>query len=250
MIRLVLVFIALTSFASTALATDACPPAGVTLFDDSEGYGEVNVPGIPTPLPFIACGPATIERGDPVFMTPPDPVCTIPTEIVSMTLTGVFDPCGMSPFANLPVSITLAPSPPSIGSIESDTGHFPARSFFDVFTIVDINGAMPPAPIPHMVTVTEDPLDAIPPGSATPGGPPCVMPGDDVYEAGFPAHEHNPCPPKFCCELPCGDKILMSQRACQRLHGVPNPGPCQPLCPENVPVEPSTWGEIKHTYQD
>lgn len=248
MIRLVLVFIALMSFAPAAWATDACPPAGVTLFEDSEGYGEVNVPGFPTLLPFIACGPAVIERGSPVFTPPPG--CTIPTEIVSMSLTGIFDPCGTSPFANLPVTITLAPAPPSLGSIMSVDGHFPASSFFDVFTIVDINGAMPPAPIPHMTTVTEDPLDAIPPGSATPGGPPCVMPGDDVYEAGFPAHEHNPCPPKFCCQLPCGDKISMTQRACQRLHGVPNMGPCDALCPGQVLVKPSTWGEIKHTYRD
>jgi hypothetical protein len=223
-----------------------CPPGpALDSLGDTEANGMMPVPGIPVPLPFYACGPTVITRGAP---SPPDPagVCTIPTEIVSMSLTGILDPGGM----NIPITIDENPAVASPGSITSGpSGSLPAYSTFTVNTLVTIPGF---PTFPEVVTVVEPDLAGIPPGSTTPGGPDCVERGEDVYAAGFPAHEHIPCPEKICCLLPLpnGRRIHLSERTCQRLQGQVVPGPCERCFPGQTPVTPSTWGEIKNVYYE
>jgi len=234
-------------------------PAGTDVFLDTEGVGEIPVPGFPGLLPFFVCGPTTIVRGDPV-PGPGTDECTIPTEIVSMSLTGVLDPCGTSgsvPIGGLPITIsipavTLPPLPLSLGAVFSDpSGGLPATSFFDVFSEVKVGSGPLPPPFLHVVDslAAVPALVALPPGSESPGGPECVMPGDDVYEKGFPAHKHVPCPPKLCCQLPCGFRVHVSLRSCQEFGGFPTPEHCQPLCPGNVSVQQETWGKTKQIYR-
>ena len=232
-------------------------PGGSDIFLDSEGVGFVFVPADALPHVFVVCGPTTIVRSDPT----PGPLpgqCTIETEIVSMSLTGVFDPCDpMNPVLlgpALPITfsipeVTLPPLPLSTGLVISDlTGGLPAESFFDVFTEVAI-GAMPP--FVHAVdSIAAVPLNNLPPGSSAPGGEECVKPGEDVYEKGFPAHRHVPCPPKLCCQLPCGFRVHISLESCQRLNGFPTPEHCQPLCPGNVATEQQSWGKVKRLYKE
>jgi hypothetical protein len=89
---------------------------------------------------IIAVGPTKIVRSDPVF-DPLDDHCTIDTEIIQMSLVGVFDPGGMSVF---PTTVELNPSIPSVGQIISGAGpSFPDSSWFDVNVIVTV-GPMPP----------------------------------------------------------------------------------------------------------
>ncbi len=261
--RLALVPIALT--ASLALGPPAwgagniCSPplpAGTDFFSSSEGSGTIMLPGFPAPLPFFVCGPTSISRGSPVDGPSPGQ-CTIPTEIVSMTLDGVFDPCGIGS----PIHIIEDPSTMSTGQVVSNTlGGLPGTSFFDVYTLVDIP-ALAVFGAPHYVRVSAhaisladaESLAHLPPGATTPGGPPCVEPGDDYYAAGYPDnHEHIPCPKHpICCQLECGRIIRVSDRTCQRFNGVPL---AITQCPELCLGQPTgilrkSWGGLKIHYR-
>ncbi len=234
-------------------------PAGSDNFSDSEGVGRIPVPGIPEGLPFAVCGPTTITRDVP---TPRDSTgsCTIPTEIVSMTLTGVFDPCGVLTGSGHPITITEDPADASTGEIRSDpTGGLPGMSFFDVYTLVDIPD-LSIFGLDHDVHLEEDSLDAVPPGAPTPGGPECIEPGEDVYDDSAPgvppSHAHIPCPQKLCCALFCPNSgqfvyLHLSPAACEILHGQPFEGDCPFLCPGQEPtaVEPRSWGSVKGIYR-
>lgn len=225
-------------------------PAGSDFFTDSEGVGVLPVPGFGF-IPFAACGPTIVTRGEPVAGPGPSQ-CTIPTEIVAMTLMGVAAPCDpMFPFLpgpNLPLLIIEDPGVASTGAVLSDsTGGLPATSFFDVATLVTV-GAGPP--FPYVVHVVADTLRGVPPGSATPGGPPCLQPGEDAYEAGYPLHEHRPCPQKICCQLPCGVRMHLSCHACREIfNGECYEGDCPFLCASQA-VEKGTWGRVKSIYRD
>ena len=243
------------SFAAGNICSPPLPP-GTDFFNSSEGSGSIMIPGFPAPLPFVVCGPTTITRGTPTS-GPSAGQCTIPTEIVSMSLTGIFDPCGL----NTPIRIIEDPILMSLGQVVSNlSGELPGTSFFDVYTLVDIP-ALGAFGIPHHVKVfahavslsNADSLAHLPPGATTPGGPPCVMPGDDYYAAGFPDdHVHIPCPPHaICCLLECGQQIRVSQQTCQQLHGVPLAGgDCRQLCLDQpTPLRPTTWGRLKGFYR-
>ena len=230
-------------------------PAGTDFFSSSEGSGTIQLPGFPAPLPFFVCGPTTITRGSPVVSGSGD--CSIPTEIISMTLTGVLDPCGL----NTPIKIIEHPGIMSTGVVVSNAiGELPGTSFFDVYTLVDIPAlAIFGEPnyvklFAHSVSLgSAQVLAHLPPGAATPGGPPCVMPGDDYYAAGFPDdHVHIPCPPPaICCQLPCGQVVRVSDQTCHRFNGSPLPiGNCQPLCLDQpTAIRTSTWGRLKEFYR-
>ena len=241
------------AFATGTPAGSICtlPPA-TDSFSSSEGWGIIPTPV--GPLPFAVCGPTTIVRGAPVSS---GTSCTIPTEIVSMTLTGLFDPCGL----NTPIRIIEDPGIMSTGAIVTPDGDLPASSFFDVFTLVDIPG-LGILGMPHYVKVfansvklATDSLNHLPPGATTPGGPGCVEPGDDYYAAGFgaPGHEHIPCPPKElgCCLLPCGRLLKVSERTCQHLHGQITQGQgCLELCRDQPsPALRRSWGTVKSYYR-
>ena len=242
------------SFAAGNICTPPLP-SGTDYFSSSEGSGVISIP-IFGPLPFVVCGPTTITRGTPVN-GPLAGQCTIPTEIISMTLTGILDPCGL----NTPIKIVENPGIMSTGQVVSNLGgELPGTSFFDVYTLVDIP-ALAAFGVPHYVKVFAhaaslggvDSLAHLPPGAASPGGPPCVMPGDDFYAAGFPDdHLHIPCPPHaICCELECGKVIRVSQLTCQKLHGrsLGNSN-CQQLCVDQPTyLRPTTWGSLKSFYR-
>ena len=233
---------------------DICslPPA-TDSFGSTEASGTIPTPF--GPLPFFACGPTTITRGTPAANA--DGSCTIPTEIISMTLTGVFDPCGLY---SGPIRIIEDPAPAvmSTGAVTSNlVGDLPATSFFDVYTLVDIPSLAIVA-MPHYVKVFAHSvklgglplLNHLPPGASAPGGPECVEPGDDYYAAGFPDdHEHIPCPPKGCCQLECGRIIKVSERTCQRFHGQPVGG-CLELCAgQPTLLQSRSWGSLKLYYR-
>jgi len=225
------------------------PPA-TDSFSSTEGSGTISTPfGL---LPFFVCGPTSITRGAPTDNG--DGSCTIPTEIVSMTLTGVFDPCGAY---SGPIQIVEDPGTMSTGSVTSNTAaDLPGTSFFDVYTLVDIP-SLAIAAMPYYVHVDAhsvklggvDSLNHLPPGAATPGGPECVEPGDDYYASGFPDHEHIPCPPKGCCQLECGLRIKVSERTCHRFNGIVVDN-CQELCVgQPTPTLPRSWGSLKVLYR-
>lgn len=252
--RLAFVSVMLASIlglAPRAASADICSLASSTdSFGSTEGSGRIPTPF--GPLPFFVCGPTTITRGSPTANG--DGSCTIPTEIVSMTLTGVFDPCG--PFSG-PIRIVEDPGIMSTGAITSNTaGDLPATSFFDVYTRIDIP-SLAIAGMAHTVHVDAYSeklggigLNHLPPGAATPGGEECVEPGDDYYAAGYPDdHEHIPCPPKGCCQLECGRIIKVSPRTCHRFNGIPVDG-CVELCQgQPTPAKTRSWGSLKVYYR-
>lgn len=260
--RIALILFALVGIACLALppvrAASICSPpllGGGDFFPNSEGSGTIMIPGI-GPVPFFVCGPSSISRGDPVAGPAPGQ-CTIPTEIVAMTLTGVLDPCGF----NTPILFSEDPGIMSIGEVVSNlAGELPGTSFFDVYTLVDIP-LFAVFGMPYYVKVYAhavslggvDSLAHLPPGATTPGGPPCVEEGDDYYAAGFPDdHEHIPCPKHaICCRLDCGQVIRVSDRTCQRFHGQPLIGQ---QCPQMCAAQPTSlmrksWGSMKTLYR-
>ena len=260
--RIATTFLALAGIACLALppvrAASICSPpvpAGGDFFSSSEGSGTIMIPGI-GPVPFFVCGPTSIMRGDPVA-GPGGGQCTIPTEIVAMTLTGVLDPCGF----NTPIKFSEDPGLMSTGEVVSNlAGDLPGTSFFDVFTLVDIPlfavFGMPYSVkmYAHAVSLGgADSLAHLPPGAATPGGPPCVEPGDDYYAAGFPDdHDHIPCPKHaICCYLPCGRVIRVSDRTCHRFNGQPLIGQeCEPVCADQpTSLIRKSWGALKTYYR-
>ncbi len=127
------------------LAMTAFPPAGTDCFDsvavieitlfangNQHENNEVHENNFDLePLIVEVEGPVLVERGDP---DPPTGPKDIPTEIVSMSLTGE------SPFG--PITVTESPTRDSMGMImdgdrTDDTQDFPADSFFDVFFEID-----------------------------------------------------------------------------------------------------------------
>ncbi len=242
------------AFSAGNICSPPLPPA-TDSFLNSEGSGAIPVPGFPAPLPFLVCGPTTITRGSPTDGPMPGQ-CTIPTEIVSMTLTGVFDPCGFA----VPITIIEDPGMMSTGEVVSNlAGELPGTSFFDVHTLIDIP-ALGIFGAPYFVTVVAhsaslggvDSLAHLPPGATTPGGTPCVEAGDDYYASGFPDHEHIPCPKHaVCCVLECGNIVRVSDRTCERFHGFPQPlGSCPELCAgQPTPGRNTSWGRLKINYR-
>ena len=231
-------------------------PAGTDYFSSSEGSGRITVPGFPAPLPFFVCGPVSITRSAPVA-GPASGQCTIPTEIVSMTLDGIFDPCGIS----TPIHIIEDPGIMSTGQVVSNlAGELPGTSFFDVYTLVDLP-ALAVLGAPHHVKVfahavslaDAESLAHLPPGASTPGGTPCVNPGDDYYSAGYPNdHEHIPCPKHaICCQLECGAIVRVSDRTCHRFNGIPlSTTDCQQVCiGQPTPASRRSWGSLKMFYR-
>jgi hypothetical protein len=110
------------------LAMTAFPPAGTDCFD-STALIEIDLNQ--GPLAVAVAGPTLVQRGDP---DPPSGPKDIPTEIVSMSLTGD------TPFG--PIHVTEANTRDSMGMImdgnpEDDDEDFPADSFFDVFFLLD-----------------------------------------------------------------------------------------------------------------
>ncbi len=252
LIALTTILLGWAAFAPPALASICSLPPATDSFASTEGAGTILLPGFPGPLPFFVCGPTSITRGSPADNG--DGSCTIPTEIVSMTLTGVFDPCGL----NTPIRIIEDSGMLSTGSVKSNTaGDLPGYSFFDVFTRVDIPG-LAIFGMPHFVHVVahseklagDDSLNHLPPGASTPGGPECVEPGDDYYAAGYPDdHEHIPCPPKACCRLECGALLKVSPRTCQRFNGT-IVDHCTELCAgQPTLLTPRSWGRLKLMYR-
>jgi hypothetical protein len=119
-------------------AAGPCPAAGEDTFNVSMGVFVLDT--VIGKRVVITEGPVTISRGEPDTGFP-DGHCEIQTEVVSMTLTGVFDPAGSA----LPVTITLDPTTPSLGQIISshDGGGqpaFPNSSSLDLHFVADITG--------------------------------------------------------------------------------------------------------------
>ena len=83
-----------------------------------------------------------------------DDHCVIDTEIVQMSLIGVFDPGGMNIY---PTTIELDPSVASVGQIISGPGpSFPDSSWFDVHVVVTV-GPMPPETLQiHLTNILDD----------------------------------------------------------------------------------------------
>lgn len=126
-----------------AVAPAMYPPAGNDSFDSSAQVFVTPVPNcIATPLIIdeVLQGPTTIRRGTPV--TPPDGRTEIPTEILSMSLTGQT------------ITINESPDRPSPGKVKQQVAgrDFPADSFFDVNVDVSLNL------LPQIVFVNLEPI--------------------------------------------------------------------------------------------
>ena len=149
----------------------AYPPAGFDSFSSSATIIiELTPIGGPGPFPFVASGPTTIQRGDPLVDL--DGRGYIDTEIISMTLTGP-SPLG-------PIIVRESPTLASSGRIKQQTPgvDFPADSFFDVFVEIDIPPGLPGLPaggtcgnLPGSPAVMSAVINAIPPVGSSYGSP-------------------------------------------------------------------------------
>lgn len=119
---LLIVFLILV-FGTTSVAL-AYPPAGHDEFL-STAVLVLNIPGLGTDTVTVT-GPTIVNRGSP--FDPGDGKLEIPTEIVSMQLTGTSSLVG-------PITVTESLIQNSTGKIKQQTAgvDFPADSFFDVF---------------------------------------------------------------------------------------------------------------------
>lgn len=93
---------------------------------EAEAFG----PGFP-PEPVDLEGPTVIKRGEPQDTDRDGDLDTLPVEIVAMQLTSV---------DAIPVTLIENPNLPSTGEVSSATGAPPWSSFFDVFTLIHIEG--------------------------------------------------------------------------------------------------------------
>ncbi|MCP4251411.1 MAG: hypothetical protein GY778_30615, partial [bacterium] len=198
-----------------------CPPEGSDQFADTHAAFIMDIPGI-GPRPIVANGPTTVRRAQPEFL--PDGGCYIETEIVELSLVGLFDPgaaCPGSPTQPSIVTVDLDPSLPTRGAIVSSAAggqpDYPDDSQFNVNVIVSIHGV---GTYEHTVdlgnTLTRADLWSDPP-CVDPEGP-YVPPSND--------HAHIPCPPgdppTGCCILPAaiGDGCFETyEQICELLGG-------------------------------
>ncbi|MCP4248782.1 MAG: hypothetical protein GY778_17195, partial [bacterium] len=169
-----------------------CPPAGSDSFDETHAVFIFQVPGQSGPRPIVALGPTTVVRAQPQFF--PDGQCVIQTEITQLDLAGVYDPAGTGTAARTgptPVTITLIPTAPTLGTITSSIDgqgnpDFPDDSQFSVRVMVNIEGV---GSYPHTVFLR----NMLTRGDLW-GDPPCVDP-EGPYVAPSNDHAHIPCPP-------------------------------------------------------
>ncbi|MFC1573436.1 FlgD immunoglobulin-like domain containing protein, partial [Candidatus Eisenbacteria bacterium] len=203
-------------------AGPVCPHGGTDHFDETQAAFVFHVPGEPEPRPIIASGPTTVERSFPDFL--PDGHCEIQTEIVELSLVGVYDPglecSGGTP---LPVTVVLDPAQPTLGTIiSSDDGagdpDYPDDSQFNVNVLITVGGE---GPYPHSVDLG----NLLQSGDLW-GDPPCVDPGGP-YQPPSNDHAHIPCPPgdppTGCCMLPAalgGGCFVTHEQICLLFGGI------------------------------
>jgi hypothetical protein len=265
-----------------------CPPAGADEFLETHAVFLFDSPGDgPGLVPVIATGPTTVVRSSPQFET--DGHCVIETEIVEMQLTGIYDPdCLDGAQLPVTVELDPAvPSLGSIVSSDDGQGNpaFPDDSQFDVRVLITIEGH---GTFPHSIDELGNLLQSGDlwgdPPCVDPEGP-YVPPSDDHAHIPCPPED----PPTGCCHLPpeIGNGAIETYRAiCDLLGGVYDgddsiccqvccfpdgscqiqtgeeecaaaggewrpdlgdscdPNPCPP-----VPVEETTWGNIKTNYR-
>lgn len=178
-----------------------CPPPGLDIFDDTWAAFWLDVPGLNLgPRAVIAHGPTAVLRSHRMFE--PHGPCIIDTEILELSLTGVFNPDCRDPLNQYDVTIRLDPQMRTLGTIySSENGFgdpdFPAESFFDVFVEIDIDGH---GTFTHEVAELGNLLHD---GDLW-ADPPCVHPSDP-YQPPSNDHAHIPCPdslpPTGCCVL-------------------------------------------------
>ncbi|GEM_PF-3082664 len=109
---------------TTRFGPNQCATGALYLFDTIIG---------PVPTPPLT-GAATLAQGS---LDSTGLMDTIPTEIVALSLTGAG-----------PLTVTLQPSPDSLGKVTELNNNtdgdleFPVDSFFDVFVNIDLNGTV------------------------------------------------------------------------------------------------------------
>jgi hypothetical protein len=235
-----------------------CPPAGTDIFDDTEAVFVFDPPGLPPARAIVAHGPTEVWRGPPQVARDGSGACTIETEIIELSLSGVYDP-GCSA---VPVTVSLDTTIASNGGIASSDSAgqaaFPDTSVFSAVNVMISITAV--GTFPHVV----NDLESLLPDANLWTEPPCLAPDENPYQAGFPAHSHIPCPQPTlpgCCQLPApeGGCLVTRESTCALLGGTfEGEGtvctkadcwvPCDPVAVDES-IEESSWGRVKSRYR-
>lgn len=138
------------------------PRGGTDEFPETTATLQVNIANPPIgPLTLTLTGPTLVARKNPIIG---DPLDTVATEIIAMTLSG------QEPALGGDVRLTERVDQSSAGQISGPTGSpFPVDSFFDVFVRIELPGLgvtmVTDAPV-SMLLDAPNSMWEVPPGSA------------------------------------------------------------------------------------